>query len=296
MERAAGAMSRRALVTKLCGMALGVIGLGACRPAKRPPASGERIVVLSPALAATLDDLGVRARVVGRHGWDMVLDPSIPVCGDQSGLDYEALLAVRPTVVIVEFNPSDLPQRLVRMAAEQGWEVLNLPALGLSDVVRVTRALEERFAPGAGLADRLEHLSAPEGALGRAGRVMLVAGEQPIAALGPGSVHHELLLRLGGVPAVTEGGPFQELDAEDMLRLAPEGVVVLLPRTPRSAPGAPLTSDEVGARPGLALLRGTPAAERGRLALIDDPLCLTPSTSLLRVAADLRAVLRRWAE
>jgi ABC-type hemin transport system substrate-binding protein len=284
-------ISRRAILASGA-----MLALGACRRLAPSAARGERVVVLSPALAATLKDLGVSDLVVGRHGWDMALDPGLPVCGDQSGIDYEALLAAHPTVVIIELNPRDVPDRLVELARTNGWELLNLPALGLDDVVRVTRTLEDRFSPGAGLADRLAGLSGGAGGLARAGRVMLIAGEQPIAALGPGSVHHDLLVRLGAEPAVREGGPYQELDAEDMVTLAPECAVVLLPRSPGSASGPALTSAEIAARPGLALLRNTPAAERGRLAIIDDPLCLTPSTSLLRVASELEGILRRWAE
>jgi ABC-type Fe3+-hydroxamate transport system substrate-binding protein len=157
-------ISRRAILASGA-----MLALGACRRLAPSAARGERVVVLSPALAATLKDLGVSDLVVGRHGWDMALDPGLPVCGDQSGIDYEALLAAHPTVVIIELNPRDVPDRLVELARTNGWELLNLPALGLDDVVRVTRTLEDRFSPGAGLADRLAGLSGGRGGAGAGG-------------------------------------------------------------------------------------------------------------------------------
>jgi hypothetical protein len=53
----------------------------------------QRLVVLSPAVAVMLRDLGLADRVVGKHDYDLVLPDTVPAVGHQEALDYEAILA-----------------------------------------------------------------------------------------------------------------------------------------------------------------------------------------------------------
>ena len=82
------------LVAAVCGGLLSLAGCERQAEQRAPAAIDEpgseqppRIVVLSPALGVMLTDLGLAGHVVGRHGWDTLLDQSLPVCGDQTGLD-----------------------------------------------------------------------------------------------------------------------------------------------------------------------------------------------------------------
>lgn len=280
------------------------------------PAGEHRIVALSPAMAVTLRDLGFGDRIVGRHGYDLALDPAIPVCGDQAGIDYESLIRVRPTHVIVQWGARDLPPRLNELARSHGWIVLNYDLLTLHDVRTSAVELHDVLAgpesehaghqattPTARAAAEPPPLLARlESAFRRrgtgfpgAGRVLLLVSASPIAVVGPGSFHHQVLESIGGIPAVTRGGPYQELDVEDVMRLAPDAVVLIRPRgrEASSATGT-VAPDRQGPLLGTLSGRPIPAVTAGRIALIDDPLCLLPGSSLADFADDLAAILVQW--
>ncbi|MBC7835718.1 MAG: hypothetical protein H7Y88_11555 [Phycisphaerales bacterium] len=273
-----------------------------------------RVVALSPAIAATMRDLGLGGLVVGRHGWDQWSDQSLPSCGDQGGVDYEALLRVRPTHVLLQWS-GEVPRRLEEMASENTWELTNHPILSLEDIQKAARDLAAKFATADAAKVRVR--ASAGGALierddpWRLGRaigvdgdtagvirrrvLLLVPGTAP-AGLGPGSCHHELLEIVGGASVFGAGaGPYVELDGEDVLRLAPGAIVVFAPR----APGATGRSGSVGVEGYVELLGviaklDVPAVREGRVWVIDDPLGLVPSTSMLRVRDELARAMEAW--
>lgn len=280
------------------------VGLLACG---RSPASAEpgppRVVVLSPAAGVTLRDLGMAHLAVGRHGFDIALDHSLPVCGDQSGIDYEALIRARPTHVIIQWGARDHPPRLADLARRHGWRLIDHNPLALDDIIAHADRLYDEFRPATppttgAMVDppprpsvwiprRIE-------ALGRtpfADRVLLLAALDPPAALGPGSCHHDVLVRLGGTPALATGAPYQTLDAEDVRRLAPDLIVLILPRTPGSPAPQPPTFEQLRRRLGRLGTLDLPALDRQRLFLLDDPEFLTPSTAIVRFAEELARAL-----
>ncbi len=294
---------------------------GAPTPAVTVPAAQPRVVVLSPALAITLKDLGLAPLVVGRHGYDMVLDKSLPVCGDQAGIDYEALLRVNPTHVILQWGARPLPPRLEELAQTHHWIVMNQEVLSLRDIR--TSAVEmydllagpdmqrtESSPPGKGaqkpaegqslapaLFVRMDRAFARRGAgFPNAGRVLLLLSTSPAAAVGPGSFHQQVLEAIGGVPALTKGGPYQELDTEDIAGLAPDAVVLLMPKAMPEAGAAPTarTAEQLTALLGPLANKPIPAIQRGRVALIDDPLCLMPGSSMAEFADRLAEILKSW--
>lgn len=267
-------------------------------PPPAPEAHGARIVALSPAIAITLRDLGLAPRIVGRHGFDRSLPRSIPVCGDQSGIDYEALIRVDPTHVLLEWGSRPIPARLERLAEERGWEVRTFTLLSLDDIAACVEDLERLFdAPAPELRARLlAAWTARPGRFEAAGRVLLLGAVEPPSVLGPGSFHHQILERVGGTPAVTEGNPFITLDAEDVVRLAPDAIILILPRSPEAAPrlAAP-GREELERLIGRLARLDLRAVERGRLALIDDPLAHTPSTAMIDLADEMARLLEGWA-
>jgi len=289
------------LVAAVCG---GLLSLAGCERQAEPrtPAATDvpgseqtpRIVVLSPALGVMLTDLGLAGRVVGRHGWDTLLDQSLPVCGDQTGLDYEALLRADPSHILTEWGTRELPAQLNTLAAKHGWDLQDFRLLSLADIGSASARLRALF-PDAEPAESIERfdrlMTAPVPAPLWKGRVLLLMGTSPVAAIGPGSAHHELLLRAGGVPAITEGSPFMPLHAEDVLRIAPDAIILL---QPRSGSGDTQASAPIALN-GLASL-AIPAIEHGRVVRIDHPLGLLPSTRLIEVADSMDEALRRWAD
>ncbi len=282
-------------------LAILLLCLAGCSRSDPAPAdrAQPRIVVLSPALAVILTDMGLAPDIVGRHGWDRVLDPAVPVCGEQQAINYEALHRARPTHVLTEWGSRELPGRLTDTAARDGFTLRDFRLLTLADIDDAAAALAEMF-PHAGdspVATPIDSISrfhtlvaspAPDPVWN--GRVLLLMGVSPITALGPGSAHHELLERAGGIPALTDGSPYMSLHAEDVLRLAPDAIVLI--RTG----DAETHSDPLDAFGPAILGLDIPAVADHRLALLDDPLALIPSTRLVDLADELRRTLGEWAD
>lgn len=275
-----------------------------------------RLVALSPAIAVMLGDLGLQSRIVARHDYDLVLPDDLPSAGHQQRIDYETLIAVRPTHVVLEWGARPLPQRLTRLAERRGWTVMNYSMTSLDEIAAAwddlaLDLLGDRPRPPIsreGLLpdvdpDRLD-VDLPSAALARAlrpldanpdnvGRVLLLAGLEPPGVLGPGSAHHDVLGRLGVRPAVDEGSPWMTLDLEDILTLSPDAIVIVKPRAP-GTPDADPTPDELRERLGRLAELGIPAVRRDRIALIDHPLALLGGSAIIDYADELRDILRRW--
>ncbi|HED53393.1 MAG TPA: hypothetical protein ENJ00_04240 [Phycisphaerales bacterium] len=239
---------------------------------------GVRIVSLTPAGSKLLVDMGLGDRIVGRHNYDQVVDRSVPAVGDQGGIDYERLIGLKPTHVVTEWGARSPPTRLEDLGASQGFELVNISTLTLGEIVESARRLENVFGVGSELSSELDLVfsqrSEPRPTWGT---VLLVMQTSPtVDCLGPGSAHHELLVRSGYTPAIAEGSPYVPLDAEDVLTLDPGVIVLIRPRSGKTAEGHGSAAD-LGVLAGL----GLGAVERGRVVLIDDPLALLPSSSLL---------------
>lgn len=284
--------------------------LASCGRSTPPPASPGtlRIAALSPAVAIIVRDLGHEREIVARHAFDMVLTPAIPVAGDQADLNYEALLSVAPTHVITQWGSRQLPDHLTSLASEYGWKLHETTLLTVADLRREVRDIDAALNPNASepsrecaaLLRRLDEVLRPRDSAPRAGRVLLLAGIDPPGALGPGSWHHEVLVSIGAAPAFDEGSPWITLDHERLTTLAPDAIVLLKPRTPGTPPPrggveAPLVGADVSGHLGRLGLLDLPAIRNSRLAMIDDPLALTPGTNLIALAEQLGAVLDAWA-
>lgn len=293
-------------------------------PAPPPPSAATdpgqpRVVVLSPALAVTMKDLGLARLAVGRHGYDLALDPALPVCGDQAGIDYETLLRARPTHILLQWGARDLPPRLDELAADHGWIVQNFEVLTLNDIRTSAVEMHDLLVgpdlqrtqdrppgndpvpaaiEGPPLLAEMERAFRVRGTgFAGAGRVLILTSTSPASAVGPGSFHHQVLEAIGGRPALTAGGPYQELDGEDVIHLAPDAIVLLLPRAPSAAPrNATLTAAEIDALLGPLASLPIPAVRSRRVAIIDDPLCLLPSSSMILVADRLAEILTEWRQ
>lgn len=275
----------------------------ACDRAADPPRPGPdaaRVVVLAPALGVILRDLGLEDEIVGKHAWDMALDSGVPAVGTHDDPDLESIVRLNPTHVIVQDMESRGPESLRRAAERHGWLLWGYPLLTLDDIAAAADDLNTRLndtPDAAPPSERLELAWADRGEPARAaGRVLLLAGVDPAGALGPGSFHHQLLERMGATPALTTGGPWQELDHEDILRLNPDAVLLFRPGVADAGSDTPLNRsvamDALGGIAGLDIA----AVRAGRVGVIDHPLGLLPATSLAEVAAQIARVLDEWAE
>ncbi len=269
-------------------------------PAKPDPAAraGVRVAALGPALADMFSDQGGLDLLVARHAFD-TLHPGLPSAGDQSGIDYEALLRLRPSHVLLQWGQRDLPPRLQALAKEHAWSLESFPLLTLEEIQaaadRVNAIIAEARAGAAPPPPRIvQSLSALHADRAAVGPVLVLFGASPPTVLGPGSYHQQVLERLGATPAIREGQAFMTLDVEDVRRLDPRGIILIQPRDPGAAPAEdspPLLRQRLGPLADLDIR----AVREGRVALIDDPRALLPSTSLIAIARQMDAILRRWA-
>jgi ABC-type hemin transport system substrate-binding protein len=281
------------VLASLCLLVAIITGIGSALPVPASPATPAnattRLVTISPAAGTIARDLGFQGTVVGRHAFDLVLDRSVRVCGDQAGLDYEALLAVGPTHVVTEWGSRELPRKFVGLARERGWRTLDIKTRTLEEIAHATASID-RFARNAeegallspAAASLIGELDALRGvpdspAFAHLGSVVPLVSLSPLGALGPGSCHHEVLVGIGAAPALATGGAYQELTREQLVGLAP-GVIVYL------RGGGPQEADAFASLRGLDI----PAVRNNRLIVIDDPLCQIPATSLAALARDLR--------
>ncbi len=305
---------------------IGAVGLtcaAGCERRAAPvvPSGHVRVVALAPAFAQMLRASGAGRALVGRHAYDAWSEASLAVCGDQAGVDYERLVALLPTHIVVQRDATPTAPRLVKLAAERGWVLIELPLLTLGDVERAGERMaalaREAGAVQVERAGAFAALKVPEGGT-FSGTVLLLHGIDPPTALGPGSYHYELLVRVGGVPALKTGGPYVTLDAESVARLNPGAIVLIQPTRvglarvgparvgPALAGGesAPArgpehqqsTRAEAIKRLGVLAKLDLEAVRAGRVWLIDDEMALVPGTNLAATGGELSAVLQRWRE
>ena len=271
-------------------------------PASPPPdanaaqTDGPRLVTLAPALSQMLVDLGLSDAIVGVSEHDAAAPPGLPIVGNYTAVDTEALLAVKPTHVLMMAGPAGAPPRL-RELAEQGLFKLSVFPFPLSvpDIERVlvddTQNDQPDLGSSLGVTQQamalklklLKQLAAIQSATADQPKpnVLLVLGTQPtVLASGPGTVHNELLDFAGGLNAAADATvTAPEYDRESLIALHPDVILLLMPN-------APALKDN---DPRLAVFEGLPipAVEHKRIYLLNDPLVLLPSTSVAGVCAEM---------
>jgi ABC-type hemin transport system substrate-binding protein len=256
-----------------------------------------RLVTLAPALSQMLVDLGLSDAIVGVAEHDAAAPPGLPIVGHYAAVSTEMLLSTRPTHVLMMAGPGGPPARLKEMAGDGLFELHTFPfPLSLQDIGEVLYDETRVDEPGSSLG---EALGVPEAAMALKMRmlhqfaairtltaardeptVLMVIGTGPIMALGPGTVHDELLGFAGGLNAAAEATvTAPEFGRESLLTMAPQVVIFLQPDAPE------LTDND----PRLAAFAGLPipAIESGRVHVINDPLVLLPSTSIGRIGAEM---------
>lgn len=277
-----------------------VLFLGGCERTPTHQTGGDRVVVLSPAAAVIVRDLGKADLVVGRHGYDQVLDATLPVCEDLSGVDYERMIGTQPTHVITEWGVAGMPDRFRAMATSSRWNLHDCTFRTLADIRREVgdigvfiKADEERIRTLQMQMDDAWRAREPSAVRTNLGPVLMLAELAPPAALGPGSCHHEILVNLGATPALKDGGPYQTLTLEQIAAMKPGVILLLLPRT---AGSESLSADASAVRRALGKIAeiSTPALREGRVALIDDPLVQMPGTSMITLALELERQFKAW--
>jgi iron complex transport system substrate-binding protein len=196
--------------------------------ARRP----ERIISISPATTETLYAVGAGPRVVGVTtfcDWPPEAK-SLPKVGDFLRPDVEAIIALRPDLVVGSPSPSNRPA------------VLRLEALGVRVVVKPDYTVDELCAAileigrAAGEPQRSAALvAALRGAIAETSRkaasaprrkVLFVVDHNPLFAAARGSIPDELIEAAGGVNVARDRGrEFVAYSIEEAIAAAPEVII-----------------------------------------------------------------------
>ena len=270
-----------------------------------------RVVALAPAIASNLRAAGLADFIVARHAFDAWSPGTLPIVGDQEGIDFEKLITVRPTHVFLQWGARPLPERLEALAREHAWTLVNYPLLTLEDTMDAADDMASRVREAARAAApatpatpasaatpaavqaptlraQLDQLFKDEALTDSqrsvVGKVLILHTTSPPAAMGPGSYHDQIARRLNADLAITTGSPYMTLDAEDIAALNPALIILVQPREP-AQPAA--SQSEVINRLGVLANLKVEAVQRARFALIDDPEALLPGAPLVEFARAL---------
>lgn len=238
-------MKRRALLqTAFSSLAWAALGCN-------PPAirSGKRrIVSLSPAFTETLYAIGAERDLVGVSDYCDYPEAAkkLPRNGSALTPHYEAIARLSPTLILCEAAAAAPRRELAALGVTRF-----LPWVTFEDIVASTRllgALTDRAEAAGALASKLwQGLAVAENPTGP--RVLAVLGESPgklseIYFVKRNSIHGAALRAAGArnaVAADTLGVP--RLSLEELLRLDPEGIIVLIAPTPNAPTDAQILQD-----------------------------------------------------
>lgn len=244
--------------------------------------SQPRIVSLSPAATQMLHDLGRLHYVVGVGEFDPTETRNARVVGDLYAIDYEVLLSLRPTDVLLQPGADGVPDRLRRLADRRGFTIHSFEIETLDDALdvlttSVAEAIDDadRAAELAGrVRTQMRQLAALTAERDRP-RILLAVGLSPyVTAAAPGTFLDDSLAVAGGRNALEEAAVlYPEIDHEQLLALDPDLIVYLS-----------------GRRFDVGSVSLPPPLDE-RLVVLQDPVTLLPSTSVPRITAKMLGIL-----
>jgi iron complex transport system substrate-binding protein len=216
-------LTRRSLLAAL-------FALAACRSTSEDKrTSGARVVSLSPSTTEAVYALGGGAQLVGRSDYCDYPEEvkKLPSIGGYSTPDIEAIVALRPTLVVGSQSPvgPELERRLNAQGITTYFPVTDTIAeitamltgmaerLGVS-ADKTVREIEERVARDRAWAATLPPV-----------RAVIIFDVAPVFVAGPGSYPDELARIVGGQNLVERGGKWPTLDVEELARLDPHVIV-----------------------------------------------------------------------
>ncbi len=193
-----------------------------------PAGAAPRVVSLSPSTTEAVFAVGAGDVLVGRSRYcDYPPEAArLPVVGGFADPSLEAIVALRPTLVIGARGPAG--PALAEALAAHGVETLFPETESIAQIegmiVEVGRRLGHEAGARASVAEieRARREVAAQAA-GRARvRAAFVFDVAPLVVAGPGSFADELVREAGGENVVKAGGAYPTLDLERLLALDPD--------------------------------------------------------------------------
>ncbi len=279
MWRAAAAVGAVCLATCLaaCGSGAGSAASQASTQAATEPASqaGPRIVSTVPAATLNLTLIGAADRLVGVTKYDTLYLPAaqqdLPVVGDYETMNYERLVGLHPTAVIVQTDVARLSPRLKELADAHQMEVVNIKLDTLSDLWETVRKIGKVAGKEAEAERAVTRAQAELAAIQKehAGakrvRVVYALSENPVMVVG-GKTFVDEMLTMAGAENVgaTVGDGWPIIGTEALAKLAPDVLLVSAAGQPAQVGGAE------DPRVAKWLRLPMPAAKAGRVYLITE--------------------------
>jgi iron complex transport system substrate-binding protein len=254
-------------------------------------------VSLSPAITETLFAIGAGAEIVGVSDYCNYPEEAkkLPRTGSALTPGYEAIVRLAPTLILCEAAASTPKRELSALGVTKF-----LPWLSLEDIVASTRllgALTAHAAPADALATKLwDGLAVGEVTTGP--RVLAVLGVasgklSEVYFIKKNSIHGAALRAAGARNAVAQDVPgVPRLSIEELLRLDPDAIIVLIAPSPEGASDAQVLHDFAALEPLTAAKNKRISVLRSAAAFANGPRILTLSEQLRREISRLMAAPR----
>ena len=199
-----------------------------CSQSEQEPVSGERIISLSPSITATIVDMGAQQLLVGRSSFCEAGDMNIPVVGDLYEIDYERLLLLQPTKVLVQKTAVRIDSHLLQLAEQENFTLHTWEINRISDIKKLHDDLldilsldgEPLQISDCELSELGEELPTPI--------LIMTAGSQREAGLcfGQQTYLDDVLVMIGGKNALEASG-WLPLSLEDIVNLQPAAILIV---------------------------------------------------------------------
>ena len=283
---------------------------GCSKPAPRPAGGPARVVSFSPAITQMLFDMGLGDQVVGVTQFcRLPAGVKRPRLGDALSISAEAVLAVRPDVILAQTSPdqfqggrdidphvhvveiklerlADISKAMEQVGKLAGWAVVGkLKAAEFREAMQVVAdhaSLRRQCA--------MQVATGPAATQPVRPRVLFVMGTDRPTVAGASNFVADLIELAGGVnagadiPGQTRWRPTQ---IEAIIKAAPD-VIICQIDSARAA-----EADK--AKQYWLKWRDIPAARSGRVFVVTDPGWSIPSTHLVKLAAELGRIVHPGA-
>jgi len=183
----------------------------------------DRIVSMSPGITQTLVDLGLEEKIVGRSPFCNGIDQSVPVIGDYYDVDFERLLSLKPTVVLVQATQAPKNTHLKELADSGFFRLHFWPLDSIDDIKQVYNKASDIFSDS----PKKFEMSVSEVPL--AERVLIVTQGTDVSAglcFGLNTYLDDVIKSMGLENALEREG-WTMLSLEDVVNLKPNRILVV---------------------------------------------------------------------
>jgi iron complex transport system substrate-binding protein len=211
---------------------------------------GPRIISLVPAATLNLVLIHAADSLVGVTKYDTLYLPDaqqhLPIVGDYETLNYETLLALHPTDVLVQMDEPMIPARLRSLAASEHFSITNIHLDTLDDLWKTvallgklshhdtdaSRALLTAHAELDELTQSLQDQPKP--------KVLYILGSSPLSIAGSKTFMDQMVSLAGGDNLGAKVGTFfPNISNETLIHLAPDVLLISAPDQPDQQPQDP---------------------------------------------------------